>query len=118
MAIRRPDAVIPDERTTTFPAGGRASRAARLLVVDMVLWSGVLFIGVSLFAAWRMRGDLLILAAWLIATAFSVAVGAHQGRVMLRSVFGVSSERAAPVQLDTEEVSPRLTGRGGTGPAR
>jgi hypothetical protein len=99
---------------TPFPASGADSRIARLIVLDMVLWPGVLFIGVSLFAAWQVRDHLVALVAVLVATLFSVAVGVRQWDVMLRAVAPPARVTPATHDSSLQEASPRLTGRGTT----
>jgi hypothetical protein len=105
-------------RTTPFPSDGRASRVARLLVLDMVLWPGALFIGGSVFLAWQVRDHPVSLVALLVATLFSAAVGVRQWRVMLGAVFEAVPSRAELHQSPAKEVPPRLTGRGGTADPR
>lgn len=100
--------------STPFSLTGTGNRIARLIVLDMVLWPGVLFIGVSLFVAWQVRDHLVTLAAFLFATLFSVVVGVRQWGIMLRAVFPPA--RTTPETHDSppREASPRLTGRGTT----
>lgn len=98
---------------TAFDGDGWASRIARLLVLDMVLWPGLLFIGGTLFVAWQVREHSGALAALLLATAISAAVAVRQWGVMLRAVF-TTAHRSTPRSPASGEDSPRLTGRGGT----
>jgi hypothetical protein len=108
-----------DGRTATpFATAGTADRIARLLVLDMVLWPGVLFIGISLLATWQVRTNPVALAAFVLGTLFSVAVGVRQWDVMLHAVFPAGRHSASvpePATPDPKEASPRPTGRGGTG---
>jgi hypothetical protein len=118
MAARHTRDLIDGTAATPFAAAGTADRIARLLVLDMVLWPGLLFTGVSLLALWQLRTSPAALAVFLVATLFSVVVGIRQWHVMLRSVFPARRDQASArnaVSLDTKEASPRLTGRGTTG---
>ena len=83
-----------------------------MLVVEMVLSPGVLFLGGTAFVAYQVRGSPVALSLLAIATLFSVAVGIRQWGVMLRAVFPQTRGRRPPESLG--EDSPRLTGRGGT----
>jgi hypothetical protein len=118
MITRRSSTSVDGATATPFAAAGTADRIARLLVLDMVLWPGVLFIGISLFATWQVRTNPAALAAFLVATLFSAAVGVRQWHVMLRSVFPPARIRVSALDADspgTKEASPRPTGRGATG---
>ncbi len=99
---------------TSFPEEGWAGRIARLLVLEMVLWPGLLFAGGTLLVAYQLRAHP---AAWPLiaaATAFSVAVGVRQWSVMLRTVFPASAHHEPALHQSPGEDSPRLTGRGTT----
>ena len=101
-------------RATPFPDAGWASRIARLLVLEMVLWPGLLFAGASLLVAYHLRGHPAIWPLIAAATAFSVVVGLRQWAVMLRAVFAAPGNRPAAADQHPGEDSPRLTGRGTT----
>jgi hypothetical protein len=118
MAPRHTRDLIDGTTATPFAVAGTADRIARLLVLDMVLWPGLLFTGISLLALWQLRTSPAAFAAFLIATLFSVVVGVRQWDVMLRSVFSAGRDQASacdPASLETKETSPRPTGRGATG---
>ena len=101
-------------RTTPFPRKGWASRAARLLVLEMVLWPGLLFAGSMLVAAYQLRAEPVVWPFLALATLLSIAVGVRQWSVMLRAVFPGSLQRPAAINQHPGEDSPRLTGRGTT----
>ena len=101
-------------RTTPFPANGRPSRVARLFVLEMVLWPGLLFVGGTLLVAYQVRGHPAVWPFLGSATVLSLAVAVRQWSVMLRAVFPASAHHVArPAQYIGED-SPRLTGRGTT----
>ena len=114
MAQRDDRQRVTSGSATPFPATCTGGRIARLIVLDMVLWPGVLFIAASLFAAWQVRNHPVALAALLFATLLSVVVGVRQWNIMLGAVFPPA--HATPEALDSpaQEASPRLTGRGTT----
>jgi len=106
---------ISGTTVTQFSGNGVAARIARLLVLEMVLWPGLLFIGGSLIVAWRLREQPVALGLLLIATAFSTAVGIRQWGVMLRAIRPpVTAPDPLSLNSASKEVSPRLTGRGTT----
>jgi hypothetical protein len=96
---------------TRFLGDGWAVRIARLCVLEMIIWPGLLFIGGSLYVAWRVREEPVAMALLLFATLFSVAVGVRQWAVMLQAILPARS----PQSSSAKEVSPRHTGRGTTG---
>ena len=98
---------------SAFAANSWRSRIAQLIVLDMVLWPGALFLLATTYVAYQVRERLLVLAVLAFATLFSAAVGVRQWRVMLRSVFPPPPNRRA-TSCHAGEDSPRLTGRGGT----
>ena len=101
-------------RATPFPSGGWASRVARLLVLEMVLWPGLLLVGGTLLVAYHLLGHPVAWPFIAVATAFSVAVGVRQWSVMLRAVFPAPAHREPALHQHPGEDSPRLTGRGTT----
>ncbi len=100
---------ISGGEASAFAANGWSSRVARLFVLDMIVWPGVLFVLGTAFVAYQVREHPLVLAVLALATLFSAAVGVRQWGVMLRSVF--PRKRSCHAGED----SPRLTGRGTTG---
>ena len=105
---------ISGGEAAAFAANGWRSRIARLIVLDMVLWPGALFLLATTYVAYQVRERPLVLALLTFATLFSAVVGVRQWRVMLRSVFPPPLNRQATSCHAGEEDSPRLTGRGGT----
>lgn len=104
-------------QVTGFSGGGWAVTAARVLVLDMVLWPGLLFVGVVLLAGWQARHSPPALAVVALATLLSVLVGVRQWDVMLRAVLAGTADGPATSARETGdsgEGSPRLTGRGST----
>jgi len=87
------------------------ARLARLIVLDMVIWPGALFVAGTLFIAYQVRDVPLMWPLLAAATALSVAVGIRQYGTMLRAV-------ATPHQWSLRdsrnhgEDSPGLTTRG------
>jgi hypothetical protein len=107
----------PADRQPPRPHAARAhaspwpTRIARLLVLEMILWPGVLFLGATALIAWQVRAHPLVWPALLLATGLSLAVAVRQWGTMLHAA-------RTPAQWSPpaagEEVSPRRTGRGGT----
>jgi hypothetical protein len=99
------DQVSPE--TVSPFAGDRASRLARWLVLEMMLWPGLLFVFVTGLIVYAVRDQPLlwpVVALYLLAT----FAAARQWRVMIRAVVSPSPPQRA------KEASPRLTGRGTT----
>jgi hypothetical protein len=114
----------PQEQSSARQSGtvtgfgvGRSAQIARVLVVDMVLWPGVLFLGGTLLLTWHARESLPALVMVTFATLVSVVVGVRQWGVMLGAVFAHTESRTtagARDPSDSGEGFPRLTGRGET----
>jgi len=108
MPVQARDKAVSGSTVSPFRRDGVGDRIARLLVLEMVLWPGLLFAGGTLLAAWHARTHPTALAVLVVATCISVLVAVRQWRVMLRAVFPT---RPA---LKNRGTSPRPTGRGGT----
>ena len=112
-AMARHSRRVRADAYTATPFGGAGARVARLLVLDMVLWPGLLFVGGCAFVAWQVREHPVALGVLALATLFSAAVGMRQWGVMLRSVCPSAPDRSHALD-DAKEAFPRLTGRGAT----
>jgi hypothetical protein len=111
------DAGVESRTVTGFDGGGCAARIARILVIDMILWPGLLFVAVTLALAWQARGHPVALAVLALATLASVLIGVRQWDVMLRAVLSrpaVGVLGSVSTLSNSGAGSPRPTGRGGT----
>ena len=111
------DAGVESRTVTGFDGGGCAARIARILVIDMILWPGLLFVAVTLALAWQARGHPVALALLALATLASVLIGVRQWDVMLRAVLSrpaVGAPGSVSTLSNSGAGSPRPTGRGGT----
>jgi hypothetical protein len=106
MAAEHGDRTAGWRKTTPFAAQSRADRIARLIVLDMVIWPGLLFVGITLFAAYQVREVPLASLALIVATLWSVAVGVHQWNVMLRAALTSAPPRPASFDPAPGEDSP------------
>lgn len=95
-----------EERASPF-AGGRAAWLARWLVVEMIVWPGLIGIVVICLLAYAVRDRPLLwpLVAFLL---LALLACARQWRIMLRAA------TSPPRTGATEETSPRPAGRGST----
>jgi membrane protein implicated in regulation of membrane protease activity len=64
----------------------RAERIAQLIVLDMILTPGVLFVVATVLTAWAMRDRPLAWLPFALATALSLAVATVQWPAMWRAV--------------------------------
>jgi hypothetical protein len=100
-----------DAQKSQGATGRWPERVARLIVLDMVLWPGALFVLSTMFIAYQVRDVPLMWPLLAAATTLSVAVGIRQYGTMLRAV-------ATPHQWSLRdsrnhgEDSPGLTTRG------
>ena len=90
----------------------RASQSARLLVLDMILWPGLLFVSGTALVGWQVRSEPLVWPALLAGTLLSLWVAKHQWGAMLRTALRPSDWLSAT----GKEASPQLIGRGATAP--
>lgn len=90
-------------------AGGRAAAVARWLVLEMMLWPGLLGAGVTAIIVHQARHQPLL---WPLVAVFLIATfaAARQWRVMWRTVL------LPPAVAHIQENSPRPTSRGMTTP--